>query len=187
MATPAMLGSHGLAVPRLGLGCGLLGATDADALVAVAGAWDAGTRYFDTAPWYGKGLSEQRLGLALHSRPREEYTLTTKVGRFLRPIGREGGERDLGDAPHSRQRDTLRFNVEFDYSAAAIRRQHADSLQAPPHPGLLPSAITGHDPPHLIDMCRRSGLWWLRNFGDLATAGTGSPCTSSGGRGPVPA
>ena len=81
-----MLGSHGLSVPRLGLGCGLLGATDADSLESVAGAWSAGTRYFDTAPWYGKGLSEQRLGLALHNHPREKYILTTKVGRFLERV-----------------------------------------------------------------------------------------------------
>ena len=51
----------------IGLGCGALGRTDVDALSSVAGAWEAGTRYYDTAPWYGKGLSEQRLGLGLVS------------------------------------------------------------------------------------------------------------------------
>ena len=94
-----------------------------DALSSVAGAWEAGTRYYDTAPWYGKGLSEQRLGLGLHNYPREEYHVTTKVGRYLRPVGREGAV-DANMGPN-----TLRMNVEFSYSGDSFRRQHADSLQ----------------------------------------------------------
>lgn len=56
---------------------------DATARGAVDAAWDAGIRYFDTAPHYGLGLSERRLGAALRDRPREEYVLSTKVGRLL--------------------------------------------------------------------------------------------------------
>jgi aryl-alcohol dehydrogenase-like predicted oxidoreductase len=52
---------------------------------AVDAAWDAGIRYFDTAPHYGLGLSERRLGAALRSRPRDEYVVSTKVGRLLVP------------------------------------------------------------------------------------------------------
>lgn len=48
-------------------------------------AWDAGVRYFDTAPHYGLGLSERRLGAALRARPRAEFTVSTKVGRLLEP------------------------------------------------------------------------------------------------------
>src|ERR1700722_9683930 len=48
-------------------------------------AWDAGVRYFDTAPHYGLGLSERRLGTALRARPRGEYLISTKVGRLLVP------------------------------------------------------------------------------------------------------
>ncbi len=56
---------------------------DATALSAVDAAWDVGIRYFDTAPHYGLGLSERRLGMALRDRPRGEYVLSTKVGRLL--------------------------------------------------------------------------------------------------------
>jgi D-threo-aldose 1-dehydrogenase len=52
---------------------------------AVDAAWDAGIRYFDTAPHYGLGLSERRLGAALRARPRDDYVVSTKVGRLLVP------------------------------------------------------------------------------------------------------
>ncbi|WP_405854358.1 aldo/keto reductase [Streptomyces sp. NBC_01515] len=56
-----------------------------DAKAAVHAAWDAGIRYFDTAPHYGLGLSERRLGAALRDRPRDEYAISSKVGRLLVP------------------------------------------------------------------------------------------------------
>jgi D-threo-aldose 1-dehydrogenase len=73
---------------RLGLGCAQLGnlyraMTDESAYAIVDEAWSQGIRYFDTAPHYGVGLSEQRLGAALAGRPRDEYVLSTKVGRLL--------------------------------------------------------------------------------------------------------
>lgn len=58
-------------------------------------AWDAGVRTFDTAPHYGFGLSERRLGAALRHRPRATYTLATKVGRLLEPNPRGGAGDDL--------------------------------------------------------------------------------------------
>ncbi len=75
---------------ELGLGTAQLGnltrtTSDADALGAVDAAWESGVRYFDTAPHYGLGLSERRLGAALAQRPRAEYTVSTKVGRLLVP------------------------------------------------------------------------------------------------------
>ena len=73
---------------RLGLGCAQLGnlyraMSDETAYAIVDEAWAQGIRYFDTAPHYGLGLSERRLGVALAGRPREEYVLSTKVGRLL--------------------------------------------------------------------------------------------------------
>jgi D-threo-aldose 1-dehydrogenase len=59
--------------------------SDEEFAAAVDAAWDAGIRYFDTAPHYGLGLSERRLGIALRSRPRDEYVVSTKVGRLLVP------------------------------------------------------------------------------------------------------
>ena len=84
------LGARGPAVTRLGLGAAPLGnlfssLSDATAEATVGAAWDAGIRFFDTAPLYGHGLSERRLGRALRSRPRDEYVIASKVGRLLRP------------------------------------------------------------------------------------------------------
>ena len=74
---------------RLGLGCAPLGGlysdvSDAEARATVDRAWELGVRFFDTAPLYGSGLSEERVGAALRERPRHELFLSTKVGRLIR-------------------------------------------------------------------------------------------------------
>ena len=84
------LGPRGPLVTRLGLGTAPLGnlfstVTDADADATVDAAWDEGVRFFDTAPLYGHGLAERRVGRALRARPRDEFVIATKVGRLLRP------------------------------------------------------------------------------------------------------
>lgn len=81
---------RGLALTTIGFGGAQIGnlfqpVSDGDARAAVDRAWDGGIRYFDTAPHYGLGLSERRLGAALRQRPRDEYVLSTKVGRLLEP------------------------------------------------------------------------------------------------------
>jgi len=85
------LGRTTLNVTRLGLGTAPLGGlfsavSDEAAHRTIDAAWDAGVRFFDTAPLYGHGLSEMRLGEALAARPRDSYVLATKVGRLLRPV-----------------------------------------------------------------------------------------------------
>jgi D-threo-aldose 1-dehydrogenase len=84
---------------NLGLGCAQLGnlyraMTDETAAAIVEEAWSSGIRYFDTAPHYGLGLSERRLGAALAGKPRDEYLLSTKVGRLLAENPAYAGERD---------------------------------------------------------------------------------------------
>lgn len=84
------LGHTGLSVTRLGLGTGPMGGLYApvrrdDALAVVEASYDAGIRLFDTAPFYGYGQAEERLGAVLEGRPRDEFVLSTKVGRLLRP------------------------------------------------------------------------------------------------------
>lgn len=79
-----------LRLPRLGFGAAALGnlfspLEDQVARATVDAAWDAGVRHFDVAPHYGLGLAERRLGQALAGRRREEYVLSTKAGRLLRP------------------------------------------------------------------------------------------------------
>lgn len=88
---------------------------DASARAAVDAAWDAGIRYFDTAPHYGLGLSERRLGDALRDRPRGEYVLSTKVGRLLvdnpRGAGRQDDEGFAVPATRRRQWDFSRDGI----------------------------------------------------------------------------
>jgi D-threo-aldose 1-dehydrogenase len=113
-------------ITRLGLGGTGLGdmyhtTSDEAAHATVDAAWDAGIRYFDTAPHYGAGLSEHRFGQALRRRPRDEYTLSTKVGRLLAP--QHPGEIA---APFV---DALPFKRVIDYSADGARRAVEDSLQ----------------------------------------------------------
>ncbi|MGW7363755.1 aldo/keto reductase [Streptomyces sp. NPDC054841] len=89
------LGGSAVGVTQLALGCAGIGnlyhpVTDEAALATVEAAWDVGIRTFDTAPHYGLGLSERRLGAALRGRPRDTYTLSTKVGRLLVPNPEDG-------------------------------------------------------------------------------------------------
>ena len=82
------LGRSALEVNTIGMGCAPLGelfvrVDDAAAQATLQAAWDGGVRYFDTAPEYGFGLSEHRVGQFLRQRPRSEFVLSTKVGRLL--------------------------------------------------------------------------------------------------------
>jgi D-threo-aldose 1-dehydrogenase len=98
--------------------------SDEDALAAVRAAWDGGARYFDTAPHYGLGLSERRLGAALRELPRDEYVLSTKVGRLLVHNPAPTGS-DLADGGFAVP-DTLTRRC--DYSRDGVRRSLDASL-----------------------------------------------------------
>ncbi|CAH2405432.1 aldo/keto reductase [Mesorhizobium escarrei] len=78
-------------------------------------AWDAGLRYFDTAPFYGFGLSERRFGDFLRDKPRDSYVLSTKVGRLLRPVPED-------QIPDHSYAEPLPFAVDYDYSYDGIMR-----------------------------------------------------------------
>jgi D-threo-aldose 1-dehydrogenase len=115
---------------RLGLGCAQLGnlyraMSDESAYEIVDEAWSQGIRYFDTAPHYGLGLSEQRLGVALAGRPRNEYVLSTKVGRLLEENPAYAGERDDEgfDVPATivRRRDYSRDGVLRSLESSLVR------------------------------------------------------------------
>ena len=121
------VGSTGLRISELAFGAASIGGlyratSDEDAFGAVAQAWQDGIRYFDTAPHYGLGLSERRLGQALAGYPRGEYVVSTKVGRLLEPN------------PHPTPRDTDGFDVPgdlrrvWDFSRDGVRRSLDDSL-----------------------------------------------------------
>lgn len=124
------LGSSRLEITRLAFGGAPLGnlpveVSDADAAGALEAAWEAGIRTFDTAPWYGLGLSEHRMGSFLRNVQREEYVLSTKVGRLLKPWPRRNGPR-LRSGPWT---NPLDFEVRFDYGYSGIMRSFDDSLQ----------------------------------------------------------
>ncbi|MEC3973670.1 aldo/keto reductase [Amycolatopsis sp. H20-H5] len=111
-----------------GLGCAQLGnlyhaISDETAEATVRRAWDEGIRYFDTAPHYGLGLSERRLGAALGAYPREEFVLSTKIGRVLEPDPAGAAERDAQgfDVPAA-------FRRRWDFSRDGVLRSLADSL-----------------------------------------------------------
>ena len=110
---------------RFGLGGVAIGnafrpTTDAEAQLAMEGAWAAGVRYFDTSPWYGLGISERRFGHFLHNHKREDYVISTKVGRLLKPTKVLSETMWKNPSP---------FTYEYDYTAAGIRRSVEDSLQ----------------------------------------------------------
>jgi D-threo-aldose 1-dehydrogenase len=120
------IGRTNLHVTALGLGTATLGASridvsreESEAIVHVA--WADGVRYVDTAPFYGVGAAERRVGDALRDKPREDWVLSTKVGRLLRPSqtaeGRDG------------RKPPLPFDVVYDYSYDGIMRSMEDSFQ----------------------------------------------------------
>ncbi len=116
-----------VAVSRLGFGGAPIGnlyreISDSDAFGAVEAAWQTGVRYFDTAPHYGLGLSERRLGVALAGRPRAEYVISTKVGRLLEPADGVG----LDDEGFAVPRQFRRVR---DYSADGVKRSIESSLE----------------------------------------------------------
>ncbi|MDT0233070.1 aldo/keto reductase [Curtobacterium sp. BRB10] len=106
-----------------GIGNLLRPVSDDDARATVDAAWDAGVRGFDTAPHYGLGLSERRLGAALAGRPRESFLVSTKVGRLLVP-GRGDGD-DLASGGFAVPDDTVR---QWDPSPSGVRRSLDESL-----------------------------------------------------------
>jgi D-threo-aldose 1-dehydrogenase len=103
--------------------------SDDEARQALEAGWDAGVRAFDTAPHYGVGLSERRIGDFLASRPRAEFTVSTKVGRLLVPAtgSVDGAEEFYGTPPLTRVRDYSRAGV-LASVAASLRRLRLDRV-----------------------------------------------------------
>ncbi|TGD73022.1 aldo/keto reductase [Mangrovimicrobium sediminis] len=126
-STRRPLGASGLEVSVASYGGGSLGnffrrMSNAEAAAILEAAWAGGIRYFDTAPVYGRGRSERRLGAFLGELPRDEFIVSTKVGRIMEPA-RGAVEEDgifLDPAP---------FNVVYDYTYDGIMRSHEHSLQ----------------------------------------------------------
>jgi D-threo-aldose 1-dehydrogenase len=122
------LGRCGVELPQLGFGCASIGGlfryvSEEATQATLQAAWAAGIRYFDTSPWYGLGRSEEQLGLFLASRPRDEFVVSTKVGRYLTPP----------DDPEHFDRGGWvggnKLQHHFDYTYDGIMRSYEDSLK----------------------------------------------------------
>ncbi|WP_166979979.1 aldo/keto reductase [Paramicrobacterium fandaimingii] len=173
-------------VPRFGYGTANVGnlfraLSDDDAWEILQAAWDAGVRYFDTAPHYGLGLSEKRLGAFLQTKPRDQFTVSTKVGRLLRPNPDWAGELDTAHdfaVPAQLRR-------QFDFSTEGIHTSVAESLE---RTGLDRFDILYlHDPeraevPMSIDerlVSALSAMAELRDAGQVRAIGVGAMTTDT--------
>jgi D-threo-aldose 1-dehydrogenase len=120
------IGSTALEVTEISFGGAAVGGlyravSREGAEATIAAAWDAGIRYFDTAPFYGFGLSEHRMGDVLREKPRDAYVLSTKVGRLLSPV-------PANQVPDHGYVEPLPFRVDYDYSYDGIMRSVEFSL-----------------------------------------------------------
>ncbi|HLI60746.1 MAG TPA: aldo/keto reductase [Solirubrobacteraceae bacterium] len=162
-------------VSELGFGAALLGnlyeaRSDEQATDAVDAAWEGGVRYFDVAPHYGLGLAERRLGRALAGRPREQFVVSTKVGRVLEPNpAPRGSDLDIGGFAVP---DALRRRR--DYSAEGVRRSLHDSLE---RAGLdRVDVLLVHDPEEHMEQAVHEAvpaLVALREQGVIGAVGVG--------------
>lgn len=96
--------------------------SEAEAQATLSAAWDAGIRLFDTAPLYGFGLSEERLGRGVQDRPRDAYVISTKVGRLLEDCAPQ-------DVPRLNFVETPSRTFRYDYSYDGVMRSHEASLK----------------------------------------------------------
>ena len=111
---------------RFGLGGAPIGnsvgvaVSDEEAETILENTWNGGVRLYDTSPWYGLGLSERRFGALLHNKKREDYVLSTKIGRVLTATS---------NPPKTAWANPDSFDYRYDYTADATRRSVEDSLQ----------------------------------------------------------
>ncbi|MBS0023898.1 aldo/keto reductase [Microbacterium paraoxydans] len=172
MSTPERL-----RVPALGYGAANVGnlfraLSDDDAWAVLDAAWESGIRFYDTAPHYGLGLSERRLGAFLRTKPRDEYVLSTKVGRLLRPNPDHAGGLDTANDFHVP--DDLRRV--WDFSAEGIRASLDESRERLGIDRI--DLLYLHDPErHDLDLALAEALpalEQLRADGEVTAIGIGS-------------
>lgn len=162
-----------VSLTALGLGAAPLGnlhhvVSDDDAAGAVDAAWAGGIRYFDTAPHYGLGLSERRLGRLLRDRPRADVVVSTKVGRVLVPSPETAHVRDEGFAVPA---DLRR---EWDFSRDGVRRSLDASLERTGFDRF--DIVLVHDPDEHWEQASREAvpaLAELRDQGVIGAVGVG--------------
>ncbi|HLI96324.1 MAG TPA: aldo/keto reductase [Candidatus Baltobacteraceae bacterium] len=171
----ATVGKTAVTVTRIGCGGAPLGGlfeavSEEQAQETLAQAWASGVRYFDTAPLYGYGLSEERLGRFLSDKSRDAFTVSTKVGRVLVPKS----EKPNQDGSLASFRGALPFEAVFDFSADGIRRSIEASLQRLQLSRV--DIIYIHDPEHHLEQAIHEAypaLLRLREEGVTRAIGVG--------------
>lgn len=127
MTDRRQVGKTDLRVPALGFGAAHLGelyrlVDEADSRATLQAAWDGGIRFYDTAPWYGRGLSEHRMGGFLRTQKRADFVVSTKVGRVLhRP-------KDFASFSRAPWTGGLNYEVEFNYTYDGLMRAYEQTL-----------------------------------------------------------
>ena len=164
----------GVSLTRLGLGTAQLGnlhreTTEDEVSETISTAWNSGIRYFDTAPHYGLGLSERRVGKELSAYPRDEFVLSTKVGRLL-----------IESPSTAHERDSQGFDVpadlvrEWDFSRSGILRSVESSLQRMGMDRI--DVLYLHDPENHFEQASTEGIQTLielREQGVVGAVGAG--------------
>jgi D-threo-aldose 1-dehydrogenase len=169
-APPVRIGRTDLFAPRLGLGTAALGnfqqaISDEDAIAVIDRALANGIRYLDTAPLYGHGLAEQRIGQAVPKVPRDELILSTKVGRLLREGAPQDDSQFHDGIPF--YRDVPSAGPVWDFSYDGVRRSVEESLQR--------AGVDRFDILHLHDPdnhLAEAGTTGYRALRDLRSEGT---------------
>lgn len=163
--------ANNLDVTAIGLGSAPLGGlfsavSEADAEATIAQAWSLGVRFFDTAPLYGFGLAERRLGSFLRQQKRDTFAISTKVGRLLRP--------DPNSAEDDHYKGAPALRPQFDFSYDGVMRSVEESLE---RLGLdRVDVLLVHDPDdHYDDAVNGAfrALMKLRDDGTVKAIGSG--------------
>jgi D-threo-aldose 1-dehydrogenase len=177
-AAPARVGQTDLFAPRVGLGTAALGnflqaMSDADAVAVISRALASGVRYIDTAPLYGHGLAERRVGQAIAGTPQAGLAVSTKVGRLLRA----GAPRD-----DTQYHDGVSFYKEvpptgpmWDFSYDGVRQSVVESLERV-GVGRF-DVLHMHDPDDHLEQAATTGYRALRDLraqGMVTAVGAGS-------------
>lgn len=136
ITTRRTVGKSRLEVTPLGFGGGTIGMgwiTNQTSLDTVAAAWDTGVRFYDTAPFYGMGRSERRLGLALSGiAERDQYRINTKIGKSLVPEpveDKKASSKTPSGSERTPRDPATGFRLQFEFTHDRILEQHQDSLQ----------------------------------------------------------
>lgn len=122
MKTDVLKEKHRLGLGGVAIGTAFDKLTDGESYEVLQKAWDLGIRYYDTSPWYGLTKSERRFGNFLHGQNREEFVLSTKVGRLFVEVPED-------EVPPTMWKAPLNYDFEHNYTADAIKRSIEESLE----------------------------------------------------------